>query len=394
MSLFDRIFKQNQKMKNAQGGSILKLINGYQPVFRTWRGEIYESELVRAAIDARARHIGKLRIEVLGDANPRLAKLLKLGPNEWQTWYQFLYRTSTILDVKNSVVIVPVKDSWLRTTGFYSVLPDRCALVEYGGEVWIRYKSDNGEVAAERFVECAILTKHQFRNDFFGEDNGALDSTMELIDMNRQGISKAVKNSMSYRFMAQMANFSTDDDLVNERKRFTAENLRSDAEAEGVLIFPNTYSNIQQIKVDPYTPDPKQMEIIENNIFDFFGVNREVLQNMAYGDAWSAFYEGAVEPFGIQFSEALTKAVFTLTERENGAEIVASASRLQYMSNKDKLNVSAQMADRGLLTINEIRDIWNLPHLPDGDRTIMRGEYKSSDEKEDNDGQDRNEEDS
>ena len=47
------------------------------------------------------------------------------------------------------------------------------------------------------------------------------------------------------------------------------------------------------------------------------------------------------------------------------------------MSNADKLNVSAQMADRGLMTRNEIREIWNLPPLPPeiGDGLPVRGEY-------------------
>ena len=47
------------------------------------------------------------------------------------------------------------------------------------------------------------------------------------------------------------------------------------------------------------------------------------------------------------------------------------------MTNADKLNVSAQMADRGLMTRNEIRQIWNLPPLPSdiGDALPIRGEY-------------------
>jgi hypothetical protein len=48
---------------------------------------------------------------------------------------------------------------------------------------------------------------------------------------------------------------------------------------------------------------------------------------------------------------------FTDKERAYGAMIMATSNRLQYMSNSDKLQVSAQMADRGLMTINEIRDM-------------------------------------
>ena len=84
-----------------------------------------------------------------------------------------------------------------------------------------------------------------------------------------------------------------------------------------------------------------------------------------------------METFGIQLSEVLTRMLFSQRERELGSSVMATANRLQYMSNKDKLEVSAQMADRGLMTRNEIREIWNLPPLPDaiGNQLPVRGEY-------------------
>ena len=94
-------------------------------------------------------------------------------------------------------------------------------------------------------------------------------------------------------------------------------------------------------------------------MFDYFGVNSDILQNKAYGDAWSAFYEGAIEPFAIQFSDVVTKMLFSERERASGSFLMATANRLQYMSNTEKLNVSAQMADRGIMNRDEIREIWN-----------------------------------
>ena len=52
-----------------------------------------------------------------------------------------------------------------------------------------------------------------------------------------------------------------------------------------------------------------------------------------------------------------------------------TANRIQFMTNNDKLNYTSQMADRGLATINELRDVWNLPPIEGGDRLIARGEY-------------------
>ena len=52
-----------------------------------------------------------------------------------------------------------------------------------------------------------------------------------------------------------------------------------------------------------------------------------------------------------------------------------TANRLQYMTNNDKLNVSSQLLDRGVMSINDIREIWNLTPVEGGDVRIIRGEY-------------------
>ena len=51
------------------------------------------------------------------------------------------------------------------------------------------------------------------------------------------------------------------------------------------------------------------------------------------------------------------------------------------MSNADKLNVSAQLLDRGLISLNEAREIWNLPPVDGGEARIIRGEYYNANEK-------------
>lgn len=385
MGLFDKIFrpgsakKSDEMLRNAS--KLFQTLTAYKPVYTSWGGKIYESEIVRAAIDARARHISKLKVEIVGTANQSLQSKLKQGPNQWQTWSQFMYRTSTILDVNNTAFIVPVFDERMVITGIYTVLPKRCSIVEYKGEPWLRYKFHSGNVAAVEMRKCAILTKHQYERDFFGDSNSALHETMQLIHIQNEGIEEAVKNTSTFRFMAELSNFADPEDVAKERKRFTDLNLSTESEAGGFLLFPSQYRNVKQIDVKPYTVDADQMTAIRENVFNYFGVNEEVLQNKAYGDAWSAFYEGAVEPFAIQFSEATTKMLFSERERAQGTEIMATSNRLQYLSNADKLNVSSQMLDRGIMSINDVREIWNLPPVEGGDTRIIRGEYYTTGDK-------------
>lgn len=380
MGLFDKLFGRTPKPKGEYQGRF-RLLDGYSPTFHRFGGDIYESELVRAAINAIATNISKLSVEVRGSAKSALRTKLRRGPNELETWSQFLYRLATILYVHNTAFIVPVFDDFGEVSGVYAVLPDRCEVVEYGGRPYLRYRFSYGETAAVELESCGILTRYQYRSDLFGESNRALLPTMDLISIQNQGIQEGVKSSASYRFMARLTNFSFVEDLAEERKRFTAANFSKDAKGGGILLFPNTYADVKQIESKPFVANAAMMKDIRAAVYEYFGVNEDILTNKAFGDAWAAFYEGVIEPFAIQFSEVMTRMLFTFREQGQGNRVFASANRLQYLSNADKLAVSADLLDRGMLSLNEAREIWNLPPVEGGDVRIVRGEYYNADEK-------------
>lgn len=384
MSLFDKIFrpkeaKQSEKaLKESEG--FFHTLRSYHPVFTDWHGEIYECERVRAAIDARARHISKLKASIVGTAQYGLQSKLRLGPSQFQTWSQFLYRLSTILDIHNTAFVVPVFDKDMVITGYFPVLPTRCEIVQYKDEPWLRYQFSDAQVAAVEFRKCAILTKFQNKDDFFGDSNNALNEVMKLINVQNQGIEDAVKSSATYRFLAQVNNFSKTEDLARERKRFSEENLSKDAESGGILLFPNTYTNIKQVESKPFTVDAEQMKIIDDAVDRYFGVNEKILRNEATGDELDAFFNGCIEPFAIQFSESMTKAIFSERERAQGSYFIANANRLQYMSVTAKVQMAQQMLDRGVMSINEARELFNYPEVEGGDLRTIRGEYKNTDD--------------
>ncbi len=384
MSLFDKLFGNRPKERGRYNGQF-KMLTPYSPTFRKWGGQIYESDLVRAAINVRATHISKLKIDILGSAKPSLKRKLEKGPNQYQTWSQFMYRLSTILDIHNTAFIIPVWDEYGEISGIYSPLPSDVEIVLYGNTPYLRYTFSWGEKASVELEYCGILTKFQYKSDFFGEYNTALESTMQLLDTQKQGIEEGIKSTATYRFMAKVNNFSKADDLKRERSRFTEDNFGRDAEARGLLLFPNTYTDIKQIETKPYVADAETIKVIKANVFNYFNVNEDVLEAKAYGDSWSAFYEGVVEAFAIQFSEVMTRMLYTFREQTEGNRVMATSNRLQYMSNADKLNVSSQMLDRGIMSINDVREIWNLPPVEGGDRRVIRGEYYPIEEKMEND---------
>ena len=286
---------------------------------------------------------------------------------------QFLYKVATIYEAKNTCFIVPILDDFDRITGYYPVNPQQTEVVDVGGEPWLRYTFKNGKKAAIELARVGVVSKYLYSRDIKGEDNRALDPTLRLINTQNQGIAEGIKNSASFRFMATVANLTKKEDMKKERKQWVADNLGPDA--GGLALFPNTYTNVQQIQSAPNIVDAEQMKLIQTRVFIYFGTHEKVLQNQATGDDWSAYYEGKVEPFSVQLALAMTCMTYNQNERTRGNAIDWNANRMQYMTNGDKLQVSSQLFDRGVLSLNMIMDIWNLPHVEDGDKRYIRKEY-------------------
>lgn len=349
-------------------------LTAYRAAFTSWKGEIYEFDQVRSAIDCLARNTGKLQIEMTGTAKGKMRTKLKIRPNQYQTWYQFWYRARTIYEMQNNAIIVPILDEYDNIAGLFPVLPSSCEVVQTkGGKEYLRYTFANNQKAAIELEKCGVITKHQYKNDIFGDSNNSLNSTLTVLDLNKQAIKAAVEGSNSYKFMARMTNFAKDEDIAKERQRVKEANLK---DKDGfLLLFSNLIGEPKQIDYHPFTLDEKQLTRIDSNIEKYFGVSTEAIKNELTGDKASAFYEGAIEPFSIQASEVITNMLFSSVEQSTGNMFALTANRIQFMTNSEKLNISSSMADRGLMTINEIRAIWQLPPIEGGDRLVARGEY-------------------
>jgi len=372
MGLFEKIFKK-PSMKQIQG--YFKMLSGYTPIFTSYEGGVYEMELTRAAIHAIATQCSKLKPEVRGTAYKELGRKLQFKPNSFMDTTKFLYRLATILHVQNTAFIVPITDETGEyITGYYPILPSMCEVVEYQEEPWLRYTFSNGKKAAIEFHRVGIMTQFQYKHDFFGENNAALYPTMQLMHTQNQGIIEGVKQSANIRFMAKLANIFKASDIAAERKRFTEENLSADNNS-GVLMFDNKYADVKQIISKPFIIDSAQVDHIKNNVYNYFGVNEKILQNSFNEDEWNAFYEGKIEPFAIQLSLVMSNMTFTEREIAFGNQIIFTANRLQYASNQSKLNIVTQLFDRGFLTHNEGREIFNMTPIDDGDRYFIRKEY-------------------
>lgn len=377
MSLFSRLFPKTSVALATAG--YFETLTSYQPRFTSFNGGIYEASMCRAAIHAYASHCSKLDLQTSGAAGSKIQKILN-KPNAWQTTSQFLYQLATVLECDNTAFIFPELDNTGESIIALHVVRPSCAEVVRmpNGEAWLKVRFAHGKTAVVEFSRVGILTKFQYANEFFGTADNALYPTLQLIHTQNEGIMEGVKNGATIRFMAKLAQALKSEDIAKERERFVSQNLSLE-NSGGVMMYDAKYSDVKQIESKPFTAGDEQMKLINENVYDFFGINKEIIQNK-YDDAqWNAYYEGKIEPFAIQLSQVLTNLFYTEHQEAFNNYIFASTNRLQYASVSTKLQAVTQLFDRGMLTTNQGCDVFQLPHVEGGDKRYIRKEYAEID---------------
>ena len=372
MGLFEKI-RQKEKMEQKVS-DYFRLMNGYVPIFSSFEGGLYEMELTRAAIHSFATHCSKLKPEIKGSGNQKLERTLQFKPNRIMDAKKYLYRLATVYMTDNTAFVAPLYDNFFEIIGFYPLLTSKCRIVDYDKKRYLRYDFGNGQHGSVELENVGIMNQFQYRDELFGESNACMRPTMDLMNVQNQGIIEGIKNGASIRFLAKLANSLKDKTITEERKRFIEDNLTVTNNG-GVMMYDAKYEDVKVIDSKPFIVNPMQMSQIKENVFTYFGTNEKILQNNFTSDEWNAYYEGKIEPFAIEASLVHTNMVFSEREVAHGNQIMFTANRLQYLTNSEKLNTVTQLFDRGFMTHNQGLEIFNMSPVENGDKRYIRKEY-------------------
>lgn len=390
MGLLEKIFGNKAKEAAPLPAVGWRTFTELNPVFTSYDGGIYEMELIRSVIQRFADACSKLKPEVRGVENlntmdgimsdrPKatgmdsIQRIIKTNPNSMMTWPQFLARCATLYEIDDTVFIAKVYARDQRTVrGIYPIVCQYAEVVDFG-EPYIRFHYATGDTTAVELSDVAIISKFQYRSEFFGEPN-CLDSTMQLIHAQNEAQEAAIKNGAKIRFIGKLTGQVREDDMNKKRDRFMEDNFGGPNNG-GMLVYDQTWDNVQQITPQSYTMSADEQKLITSNVYSYFGINEDILQNHYSEDVWGAWYEGRIEPFAVKLGEALTRLIYSDTQIVHGRRIEFSSNRLAYASNASKRNMVRDMVDRGIMSINEGREVLQMPPVVDGDVRVIRGEY-------------------
>lgn len=352
-SLFETIF--GKKKQKEQELTSYKLLNGYDSIFLGWGKETYDSKVARTAIDRIATQAAKLTPKhikndvnhpIKGDVN----YLLTNRPNPLNSTYDFLYRVVSQLYSTNNAFVYIEKDSKGFITGFYPIVSYEDKLLQdKTGKIYLKFRFWNGKTYTIPYADLIHLRRFYNEDDMWGDSNRILNTDLETAHTSSEGIKNAIKMTNSLKGILNFTNAMLKPaDIKNDRDQFVKDFLGK-GNNSGIAAL-DTKASFQEINMKPITLDDKQLQRVNNNIYEYFGVSEEIITNSYTPEQWNAFFEGVIEPLSIQLEQAFTYAIFNEESIKEGHKIIFTTHRLQYASLDQKIKLLNSILPYGLVT--------------------------------------------
>lgn len=354
-----------------------KELGAFSAQFYPFGGDMYASDTVRACIRPLAEHSSKANAVCQHD--PRIARILNYSPNMYMSGKDFLYKVRTILELKNTSFIYIERDDKANVKGFYPVPYSAYEAIDFEGRLYIKFYFDGDAVdhLVLPWADLAVLRKDYNKHDIGGDDNRPIFQRLELINTTNQGIANAVKSTANLRGILKSTKaMLSNDDIRKQKEQFVQDYMS--LENSGGIASLDASQDFIPITMSPIVTNTATIKDQREEVQRYFGVNDAIIMSKYTEEEMEAFYEAKIEPFLVGLSQALTCKIYSEREISFNDEVVYESNRMKYASTKTKLAM-VSLVDRGALTPNEWRGLFNLPPVEGGDVPIRRLDTQPTD---------------
>ena len=368
-----------KKATEPQTQSSVKLLTDAGGGFYSYNGNMYGSDIVRSCIRPKARAIGKLSAQHILEKEKNLEvdpdeniKFLLEEPNPLMSGQVFREKMANQLELNNNAFAIIKRDE--QTFEPYEVYPVPATMVDMMegpmGDMYLKFYFNDGKQMVVPYVDVIHLRQDFNSHNLFGDHPGeALTELMDVVSTIDQGMKKAIQNSAVIKWIMKFNSVLKKEDVDMQVKEFTQNYLNIDNQGGAAPSDPRY--DLQQVENKSYVPDDKQMNNTISRIYDFFNTNAKIVQSRFDENEWNAYYESVVEPVSLQLASEFTRKLFSKQERKQGNKVVFESLNLQYASMRTKLSL-VQFVDRGMMSPNEARKIFNMPPVDGGDEMLLR----------------------
>lgn len=353
-------------------------------------GNLADSDIVGAIANAIASNVGKLQPQIvrrtddgLSVRNDYLSRILSLRWSPELDTYSALYRmASDLVYHSNAYAVIFYTPDFLRVQSIAPVTASNVQIWEdENGVLLFRFRWDyDGKFYTLPYQNVIHIRSRFDRKRFMGTaPDGQLKNTLELIDTTGEALRAAVRNSANLKGYLKYNNFIDDDELKQKVKDFQDAYMSASNDG-GIAGLDNSMEFHEISQKTPNIP-VLQSQYFRDNVYRYYGVNEKILTSTFTEAEWNSFYENVIEPISIQLSLEFTFKLLSERERGFGNKVIFTANRLQYATLQTRMTIGGGLFDRGIITINEFRELMYYEPIEGGDvRMISLNYVKTGDQ--------------
>ena len=353
-------------------------------------GNLADSDIVGAIANAIASNVGKLQPQIvrrtddgLSVRNDYLSRILSLRWSPELDTYSALYRmASDLVYHSNAYAVIFYTPDFLRVQSIAPVTASNVQIWEdENGVLLFRFRWDyDGKFYTLPYQNVIHIRSRFDRKRFMGTaPDGQLKNTLELIDTTGEALRAAVRNSANLKGYLKYNNFIDDDELKQKVKDFQDAYMSASNDG-GIAGLDNSMEFHEISQKTPNIP-VLQSQYFRDNVYRYYGVNEKILTSTFTEAEWNSFYENVIEPISIQLSLEFTFKLLSERERGFGNKVIFTANRLQYATLQTRMTIGGGLFDRGIITINEFRELLYYEPIEGGDvRMISLNYVKTGDQ--------------
>lgn len=346
--------------------------------FYAFGTDIYQSDVVRAAIRPFAKGAGKmlakhiLSNETTFKENPRATiRFLLEEPNPLMCG-QVLQEKVAIQYKLNNNAFIYIKRNDFGTPVELWPIPAQAVEAQQNNEgfVFLKFTFMNGKNQTIDYRDIIHLRNDFNSNDLFGESpRNILMPLLEIVTSADKSVVQAVRNSAVINWIVKINQNLKADDIKKKVDDFTETYLDVSSNRNVIGVGSNT--ELERVDNKNYIPEDGKSKVAIQRLNSYFGSNENIITSAYTEDEWIAYYEAELEPYAIQISNEFSRKIFSRRERAQGNSIIFESSNLQHASMTTKLNLR-ELVDRGAMKVNEWRKVMNLGPVEGGDILIRR----------------------
>jgi hypothetical protein len=208
-------------------------------------------------------------------------------------------------------------------------------------------------------------------DDYGNANDTDLLNTIKALDKTIQGLPKSIEASLQVKGVYHAKTLADQKQLNKERENFEK---RITVSRSGIVA---TDLAGEFIPVNIHAPEiPEEvLKFLKAVIQERYGISAAILSGDYTAEQHSAFYQTAIEDFIIQFEQAMTACCFTAREQDVGHRIKCYYNKVRYMSTKDKMSLANLAKETGIMTLNQINEMFGIGPFPEGGRRLQSLNY-------------------